>query len=443
MFGELKSNDSVVSSNLQEFKDRRGRLRELIAEKHPQNQGKIILFAPFEHARNSFLQDSYFYYMTGLSEPAISFVIEPSGESILYAPQYGTNRHQWIADSAVLNESTMPLYGFDRFKFLGNATQSYQMDPYFSQSDYGAVVELLQDMVRRKESIFTIYPQSVTEAIEVKRIIDHLSGFVPDLKKFIIDISPQIDSMRRVKSMMEIGSLYHAAEITSTGLQSAAVMIKPGNSEAEVQAAIEYVYTENNTSSAYYPIVAGGKNATILHYNSNNQQLNAGELLLIDTGAMAQHYCADITRVFPISGVFSDEQKDLYNVVLETQSHVVKQVRPGMWILNSQEQEASLHHIALAFLKQQGYDKYFNHGIGHYLGLDVHDVGSRSIPLKKGDVITVEPGIYIPEKNVGIRIEDNYWVMDDGDAVCLSEQIPKSVDEIENLMQQDFEIDLG
>jgi len=443
MFGKLKSNDSVVGGNMQEFKDRRGRLRELVAEKYPQKQGRIVLFAPFEHVRHSFVQDSYFYYMTGLTEPALSLVIEPSGESVLHAPQYGVDRHQWMASSAVLNESTMPLHGFDSFKFLGDATRSYQMDPYFAQSDYGVIVDLLQGMVKRNESLFTVYPQSGGEAVEVKRIIDHLSGFVPDLKKIIVDISPQLNSMRRTKSMMEIGHLYHAAEITDAGLQSAAVMIKPENSEAEVQAAIEYMYTENDTISAYYPIVAGGKNATILHYNNNNQKLKAGELLLIDTGAMVQHYCADITRVFPVSGIFSDEQKDLYNIVLETQSHVVKQVRPGMWISNPQEQEASLHHIALAFLKQHGYDKHMHHGIGHFLGLDVHDVGDRSIQLKKGDVITVEPGVYIPEKNVGIRIEDNYWVMDDSDAICLSEQIPKTVDEVENLMQRDFEIDLG
>lgn len=446
MFGDLKLDgleDKVVAVSMQEFKDRRSKLRELIAEQFPKKRGRIVLFSPFEHVRNSFVQDSYFYYLTGLNEPASSLVIDVSGESTLYAPQYGVDRHQWMAGSAVLNDQTMPMYGLDRFEYLGDATRSYQMDPYFKESDYGALIELLKSMVQKKEAIFTIYPQCGGDVVEVKRIIDYLSGFVPGLKEFIVDVSSLLNGMRRIKSMVEIDAMYHAVSVTATALQSAGFMIKPENSEAEVQAAIEYVYTENDTISAYYPIVAGGRNATVLHYNNNNQPLKSGELILIDTGAMFQHYCADITRVFPVSGVFSDEQKDLYNIVLETQKHVVKHIRPGVWLANAQEQEASLHHIALAFLKQYGYEKYMPHGIGHFLGLDVHDVGDRAIPLKKGDVITVEPGIYIPEKNVGIRIEDNYWVTGDEEPVCLSEQIPKSIDEVENLMQQDFDVDLG
>ena len=443
MFGELKSEECVVSSNMQEFKSRRNRLRELLAEKYPKMQGRIVLFAPFESVRHAFFQDSYFYYMTGLFEPALGLVIDPSGESTLYAPRYGVDRHQWMASSALFNDATMPMYGLDRFSFLGDATKSYQMDPYFSRSDYGALIELLQNMVQRKEYLFTVYPEYNYEAAPVKRIVDYLVSFVPGLKDYIVDVSPQIDEMRRTKSMMEIEFLHRAMDVTHTAFQSASYVTKPKASESEVQAAIEYVYTENNMISSYYPIVAGGKNATILHYNNNNQLLKAGELLLIDTGAMYQHYCADITRVFPVSGVFTDDQKALYSIVLETQEHVAAHVKPGMYLVNSKEQEISLHHIALAFLKQHGYEKYFNHGIGHFLGLDVHDVGDRSVPLKRGDVITVEPGIYIPEKNIGIRIEDNYWVMDDGEPVCLSEEIPKSIEDVENMMQQDFDIDLS
>ena len=381
--------------------------------------------------------------MTGIVEPALSLLLESSGESILYAPQYGVDRQQWMASSVILNQQTMPMYGLDRFEFLGNATRSYQMDTYFSESDCAALIDLLRHMVKNKETVFTVYPQHGSDVVEVKQRVDYLSTFVPGLKECIVDISPLMNEMRRTKSMIEIELMYRSVEITNAGLQSASYMIKSESSEAEVQAAIEYVYTENDAISAYYPIVAGGRNATVLHYNNNNQKLRNGEMVLIDTGAMFQHYCADITRVFPVSGRFSDEQRDLYNIVLETQKHVASHVRPGMYLLNAQEQERSLHHIALKFLQQYGFEKYMPHGIGHFLGLDVHDVGNRTDPLKKGDVITIEPGVYFPDRNIGIRIEDNYWVMDDEEAVCLSEQIPKTIEEVENLMQQDFDIDLG
>jgi Xaa-Pro aminopeptidase len=151
---------------------------------------------------------------------------------------------------------------------------------------------------------------------------------------------------------------------------------------------------------------------------------------------MFAHYCADITRVFPVSGTFSKEQKKLYEIVLATQELVADSVRSGMYLSNEKEQEISLQHIAIKFLQKQGYDKYFIHGIGHYLGLDVHDVGSRAVPLQEGDVITIEPGIYMPQESVGIRIEDNYWVIADAPPVCLSEAIPKMVGEVEDMVQQ-------
>lgn len=444
MFGELKQvDDSVISTGMQEFKDRRNRLQQLVAEQYPGKTGRIMLFAPFEEVRNPFVQDSYFYYTTGLSEPAIAFSLEQSGESVLYAPQYGVDRHQWVADSAILNEKTIAIHGFDRFSFSGDATRSYAQNFYFAESDYGVIIALLKEMVQKKEFLFTVYPEHNSEAVRVKQIIDRLIIFVPDLRHFIIDISSQLNSMRRVKSMMEIETMYHALEITAAGLEAACCMLKPGNNEAEVHAAIEYVYTENGALNSYYPIVAGGKNATVLHYQQNNKELKGGDLVLIDAGAMFQNYCSDITRVYPVSGSFSDEQRELYEVVLEAQELAVKHMKPGMYLLNAQEQDASLHHIVVNFFKQHGYDKYFCHGIGHFLGLDTHDVGERSEPLQKGDVITIEPGVYIPDKNIGIRIEDNYWIADDEEVVCLSEKIPKSIKAVEEMMHQDFDIDLG
>lgn len=236
--------------------------------------------------------------------------------------------------------------------------------------------------------------------------------------------------------------MYQSIGITQTAFQAAARVLKPGATEAELQAAIEYIFIENGARPAYPSIVAGGVRATILHYHTNNQILDDGELVLIDAGARYNHYCADITRVLPVSGSFTDRQKELYEIVLETQQHVVEHIRPGVWLSNVKEQEISLQHIAINFLKKKGYDSCFIHGIGHYLGLDVHDVGSRLTPLQEGDVITVEPGVYMPDESIGIRIEDNYWVVQDAEPVCLSEDIPKTIEDIQDLVQESFDIDV-
>ena len=209
-----------------------------------------------------------------------------------------------------------------------------------------------------------------------------------------------------------------------------------------MQAALEYVFTENLATSAYPSIVAGGVRGTILHYNKNNQKFVAGDLVVVDAGARYNYYCADVTRTYPVSGTFTQEQKKLYELVLECQELVAEHAKPGMWLVNKDNQEMSLHHIALNFFKKHGYDQYFTHGIGHFLGLDVHDVGDRSRPLQEGDIITIEPGLYISEKNIGIRIEDNYWIVDQAEPVCLSEGLPKTVSAIEEMIQQAFEVDL-
>ena len=188
--------------------------------------------------------------------------------------------------------------------------------------------------------------------------------------------------------------------------------------------------------------MAGGKRSTVLHYCLNNQKIQQDDLVLIDAGAMYQHYCADITRTFPASGKFTDRQKELYEIVLETQNHVVEHIRPGVWLSNSKEQDRSLLHIAHSFLKKKGYSDYFKHNIGHYLGLDVHDVGSFEKPLQEGDVIAVEPGVYLEDEEIGIRIEDNYWVVNDATPVCLSESIPKGIKEVEEMVEESFDVDV-
>jgi Xaa-Pro aminopeptidase len=154
---------------------------------------------------------------------------------------------------------------------------------------------------------------------------------------------------------------------------------------------------------------------------------------VIDIGAEYAYYAADITRTYPASGTFSERQREIYQMVLDAQEFVAAHAKPGYWLKNAAYPEQSLHHMAVQFFKEHGLDKYFMHGIGHYLGLDVHDVGSYQEPLKPGDLFTIEPGLYIRNEGIGVRIEDNYLMTGDG-VRCLSAHIPKTVTDIERLM---------
>lgn len=442
MFGDIiqVASGAGGQSKAETFAGRRKKLLELIAEQYAQKVGTVFLFAPIEgDNQDTFLQDSTFFYFSGISEPATVLSFDLYNGTTLYVPNFGESRSKWMHSVDDLSPEAISFFGIDQSVAMGNQVAGYSVDPYFLSEDYKHIVELLRDMVHAKKTIFTMYPIHGRQNANVKMIVDRLALFVPGLHNQIIDISPFVAQLRRKKDIAEIESLYQAIEITNAAFQAASRVIKNGANESEVNAALEYIFIENGARRAYPSIVAGGKRATILHYNTNREELLDGQLVLIDAGASYGHYCADITRVFPVSGTFDKHQAALYEIVLETQQHVVESIRPGMWLSNTQQQDASLQHIAVNFLKKRGYDQYFIHGIGHYLGLDVHDVGARSLPLQEGDVITVEPGIYIPEKSIGIRIEDNYWVMKNCEPVCLSEDIPKTIGEIEEMVKQSFE----
>ncbi len=440
MFGDLiHSESSEKNKNLADrLKQRRAALLELITQAYPDKKGSVVLFAPIELDYHDFLQESSFYYFSGINEAAVVLTCALHEPTVLYQPDFGALRDKWVHSVDVINDDTKSLYGLDVLKKSGNLLSSYNVDPYFAAQDYQNVVEYLTKMVMQKQTIFTLYPQHSRAYASVKVILDRLALFVPNLMQHVVDVSDLVAKLRRKKDMQEIELMYQAVEITQMAFQAAAHMIKPGTSEAEIQATMDYIFTENGARSAYGSIIGSGKNATILHYRTNRAMMQDGDAVLIDAGAMFGHYCADITRVFPVSGTFSKRQAQLYEIVLATQEHVASFAKPGVWLNNSKEQENSLQHIAQNFLKQHSLEQYFCHSIGHFIGLDVHDVGTRFAQLEAGDVITIEPGVYLPADSIGIRIEDNYWIVDDEQAVCLSEDIPKQMAEVEEMVQQNL-----
>lgn len=408
---------------------RREQLLRLIREFHPGKEGALFLCAGFERDREPFFQDSSFYYFVGIDEPALMFYQSLEGKAIVYEPYYATDRSVWLPlkkDANLLQE-----VGVSKTVFLGSPVAGYSSDPFFSHKSVQVLCEQLKALVEAQHFLFTPLSEVNVESLVV---LNQLYQYVPGLQKQVIDIAPLIGKVRRKKDMREIEHMYRAIEITAAAQEGAAESIEAGASEARVQAAIDYVFAEGHAVRAFPSIVGSGKNSTVLHYVDNKSVMAEGDVVVVDIGASYQHYAADVTRTYPVSGTFSKRQKEIYQCVLDAQTFVAEAAAPGMYLNNPEHPEKSLHHIAQNFFKDHGYGDYFPHGIGHFVGLDVHDVGERREPLQPGDVITIEPGLYISEEKLGVRIEDMYWIVEDG-VVCLTEGIAKEIAEIEELMQ--------
>ncbi|MDB5283799.1 MAG: peptidase family protein [Bacteroidota bacterium] len=259
--------------------------------------------------------------------------------------------------------------------------------------------------------------------------------------------APIMHKLRASKSSYEVALLNRAIDITRKGFMRTLKMIKPGVWEYEIEAALTHEYLINRAAGhAYQPIVATGQNACVLHYISNEAQCKAGELVLMDCAAEYANYNADLTRTVPVSGKFTKRQKNVYNAVLRVHREARDMMKAGM-VLNELNQSVGkimeaelvkLRLLTLSAIKKQdpaspAYKKYFPHGTAHFLGLDVHDVGNRFEKLKAGAVLTCEPGIYIREENLGIRIENNILITN-GKPVDLMANIPIEADEIEAIM---------
>lgn len=416
------------------------RRRDLAVSVHQEYkiEGVIVLFAGFENERIRFRQESSFYYYTGITEPGAVAVIEADGKTTLWIPHTTTKRAQWVEADIPLIPENAKKFNVQTIRFLGGQSNGYQFHHFFHQEEYEYFIAFLQECLRNKRTIFTLNPSDAAYYAEQRLILERLQKFVPDFS--VQDISHFVHAARRRKDIHEIELLYRAVDITTLAQEAAARAIAVGVNEAEVQASLEYMMTGSQARIAFPSIVASGKNGTVLHYMSNNATLQAGDLVVVDIGAEHEYYCADITRTYPVSGIFSARQRELYTLVLQTQQYIANLAKPGYWLSNKEQPEKSLHHLAKKFLDDHGYGHYFVHGIGHFLGLDVHDVGNYKEPLQEGDVFTIEPGIYIPEENIGIRIEDNYWVAKNS-VICLSEHLPKGIAEIESLMRESKEIE--
>lgn len=259
-------------------------------------------------------------------------------------------------------------------------------------------------------------------------------------------LAPLMHRLRVVKSAPEVELIKQACDLTEKGFRRVLKFVKPGVNEMEIEAEFVHEFTRGGGTFAYSPIIASGANACVLHYDENNRVCKKGDLLLMDVGAGYANYKSDLTRAIPVSGRFSRRQKQVYNAVLRVMRGGIKLAVPGKlpreWTkecdLLMQEELLTLGLLTKADIKKQDPDrpalkKYFMHGIGHPLGIDVHDVGLMSQPIQPGWVLTVEPGIYLRAEGLGVRIENDILVTADGQ-IDLMSSIPVEVEEIEDLM---------
>lgn len=243
-----------------------------------------------------------------------------------------------------------------------------------------------------------------------------------------LDLGSHVTRLRMVKSKKEQAIMRKAAEITCEGIVEGMRVCEPGESEAVVEKAIEDVFWRRGAQRAAFASICGsGPNSTILHYSKNTRTMDEDDLIVTDVGCELHGYAADVTRTYPVDGTFEGEQLKIYEIVREAQERARRALMPGISL-------AQLDAIAREYIDSQGYGRYFIHYVGHYVGLNVHDCGPYDAPLEPGMVITIEPGIYIRDKELGVRIEDTYIVTEDG-SECISEGAPRLSKEIEECMK--------
>ena len=428
-----------------EYAKRRLQLMEIAGE-----ESVIIVHAAAQKIRNNdagypYRQDSDFLYLSGFSEPEAMMVLLPEdkgGHSILFCRERDPHREMWDGLMAG-TEGAVKQFGFDE------AFPISEME------------KRLPRLLRGRERVY--YDLGKTPDFD-QLLIGWMNDFrAKTRKKFlapdeIIALDHSLHEMRLFKSRTEVTAMRKSARIAAIAHQRVMQVCKPGMNEAEIHAELLHTFTRNQCEASYIPIVGGGANACVLHYISNRDKLNDGDLLLIDAGAEYDGYASDITRTFPVNGKFSGPQRDLYQVVLAAQLKGIEAVRAGNpWdhVHETAVKFATEGMIDLGILKgsleealeEEHFKDYYVHNTGHWLGLDVHDVGEYEIDghsrmLEPGMVLTVEPGIYIPETatvvdeiwhGMGIRIEDNVVVTRD-EADVLTSDICKTIDDIEELM---------
>jgi Xaa-Pro aminopeptidase len=377
-----------------------------------------LVFAGEQHStiHGPWSPDPNFYYLTGIrDEPGAAVLLDPRAEdprrrAILFLKPLNPEIEEWDGYRDRVSQSLRERTGF------ASVMRSYQLPRW------------LTTISRKRARLaclhaFAIYDAPVTPDLATFRRVSERSVGLQ-----ILDRTNLLPSMRAVKSRSELAVMRSAVDATAAGYQAAARAIRPGVNERDVQRALELGFTDAGArGTGYNSIVGAGLNSTVLHYNTNNQTLRDGDVLLIDAAARVGGYTADVTRTFPINGRFTREQREIYEIVLGALEAATRAVRPGV-------QMHQVEMVARRIIDKAGYGDAFMHGIGHQLGIEVHDANPDG-PLKPGMIVTIEPGIYLPDRKLGIRIEDDILVTPRG-RENLTAAIPRRASDIEDMMRR-------
>ncbi|HUA84600.1 MAG TPA: aminopeptidase P N-terminal domain-containing protein [Bryobacteraceae bacterium] len=387
----------------QEYQSRRMELRQSL-------DGVLVLFGANEpdDLHLSFFQETNFLYLSGWREPGAAMMLSKN-EEIIFLPERDLRMENFTGrkvgpEDAGAKEKT----GFEK------VMPRSALEPEFLR------------LARQSEHVYAIPSDAQAQKLAALAPLHEQRSALELLER-----------RRMIKSPAEIELLTRAANASVAAHLAAWKQIRPGLFEYQIAATMVDTYEQMGCErSAYSPIVGSGPNSTILHYMANRRRMDSGEVLLMDVGAECSDYASDVTRTVPVNGKFTPRQREIYNIVLGAQKAAIAAVKPGMKIRG----ENSLYTIAYDYINSHGKDlhgeplgKYFTHGLSHHVGLDVHDLSDVNAPLQPGMVITIEPGIYLPEENIGVRIEDTILVTETG-SKNLSGALPRDADEIERLV---------
>ena len=417
----------------EEFGERRTRVFTQM-----QPNSALLLFSEIEKRRNNdctypFRQDSYFWYLTGFNEPNAALLLlktEQAEKAIIFLRPRDPLLETWNGRRLGVERAPQQL----------NVNEAYSIEEFAT---------VLPKILRNLTALYHV-PEIHTWGD--KLVTESAVSFSE-----ILDWRPMLSEMRLIKSPNEIRLMQQAGQITALGHIKAMQTTCPNRFEYEIESDILHEFNRHCARfPSYNSIVAGGNNACILHYTENDRPLNDGDLVLIDAGCEFAMYAGDITRTFPVNGKFSQPQREIYELVLKAQKRAIELLVPGNSIKQANDEVIRIKTQGLVdlgilkgdvdtLIEQQAYRQFYMHGLGHWLGLDVHDVGSygqdKQRILEIGMVITVEPGIYISEdadvpeqyKGIGVRIEDNLLMTEYGNKI-LTAAAPKEIADIENLM---------
>src|SRR5579863_2337419 len=389
--------------------------------------GAVLLFAPNEaegpNAIYGYRPDNDFFYLTGWTEPGAALLIAPAVEAkdkdkepgrgyleILFLPAHNYVQEKWTGPKlGPENPEAARITGFDHVEVLDNLRAE------------------LVHLFAQRAVVYTDVPgPGETSISEIPlQWLKRANAF--PLATSLQDIRPLLAALRNYKDAGEIERLRKAADASSAAHWAAMRTMKPGITEQEISALMQYEWGKRGCERpAYAPIVGSGFNSTVLHYSENSAIIQFGDLVVIDAAGEYSMYANDTTRTLPANGKYTPRQREIYDIVLGAQRAAIAAFQSGKSNLRASLPD-SLHDVAYAYINSHGKDlhgealgKYFIHGLGHYVGLNVHDAGDYNLPLGPGVVFTIEPGIYIPEEKLGVRIEDTFYVDANGKLMNLT-----------------------